>query len=348
MTPFYRKLTFSAVFAFSTILSACLMKNTQSDTQAAQNLRAQKWTLAVFGDSVTNGVRANTILGKETFELEDLTHMLTLLATGISAGDDPEGEGALNAKRMQRSDRFFGKPEFSAFLGSQEWSIPTRLRNAFPHRELKVIPLARSGMSYRQGYMQIDKLINDFSKTKGQNPNIAIINLGGIDFFISDYGEVFRKNVSSFYEKLFKQYKNIFLLVAPVPDLVTLMTLPDRTTLHIPKQPPLTCHGLWRQGGLGTKTGLIAPTTSEIIRTRRAQIEEMNQIIAEESVKAATRYGSFGKNQVKMLPPPFAAVSNKEWDTLLAFDCFHINVTGQKYIADKLWDVVFSTLKQFD
>ena len=292
----------------------------------------QPLKIALFGDSATRAVLADTRLG-QTSNGQDIGNFVFITLNGFSNPVSPEGEGVLNFNLMTANT-----PLARDHLAYTQGRTPYSLKSRFESEgyDVDLLNVAQLGGSFRIGDAQLALYDAEVARRGGFVPDLVIIDLGRIDFSMFTDPAVFRRQVAWFLEQLTARTQGAGLLFTRIVDIPRYLDRPDRVSLHIPNIRDFTCSGVFGGrdgGGFAAKVGLVPGRDNSARRpVVEKRYQEFNQVL-EDAVSQLTRAGHRA-SLVAPLPEP---TSDLEIDAIQAIDCIHVNESGQQQMADRLF-----------
>ena len=314
-------------------------------TQAQEVSDDKPFFMLVLGDSVTKGVWADTVLGTSNpnayrqLARTQVQAGLFELLTGHRVNDMSNSQSY--ALIIDHYFDFISRPELSALIGHQTYSIPTLVQQ-LTQRRVEVFSATMLAGCFQNSELLFDK-IEDFYRVHKDHadPNLVFVNFNAMDFVFKPTLEDFGSNVKRTFEKLAKRFPNTTIVVSPLVDIVTMMTT-SYDMVAIPAHfgmSALRCADTYQKVGFDTAVGVSATTPAEDILKKNATLLAMQQLLDDEigaireHVTSAAYEQFFG--QVIRVDP--ISPLGGRWSKYLAMDCIHPNIQGQILIGQNIW-----------
>lgn len=296
--------------------------------------------IAVFGDSVTRGVWANSKIGNPGLDFylsahKALKRLNKLTPTQLALINHPEIDLMRYTRLMESKFGFTSRNQLSGAAGNQGYSFGTRL-SAYTSMKVNVINVGLLAGSYQYGKAQLSQLKR---KLAGRKPDYILVNFTVIDALSGSSPEMFKDYVARFFKILTHRYPRSKIIVTPLTIPPSISTLSDKISV-----PAFMGGDAYTCGDIQQLAyGLFNSDTSHMIGVRQ-KTQEMNGVLVEElSViqKGLSPYDTFGG---KLIITETPGLEHNNWEDYLAADCVHPNLKGQEIIGNLLWDAFLSQL----
>ena len=309
--------------------------------------------IAVFGDSVTDAVWADTSLGKPG--ADQIFGLLTgkaLLPIVAAMAKKTTGYPVRAQRYAEQIDRYFGfikRKSLSAFMGDQSYSLPVRLQT-YTHRKTEVF----DGAMIAGGYTFADKLLARLDLFLRQHPqhkppDLILVSFNGMDFIYNLKVEEFDRDVTAFYAKLVREYPKATIVATPLLDVVTVLTSLNDYQAIRPQGflKGFTCREIYSVVGFGALNGLLLDTSDSVVARDRSQLAEMNQVLADTVDAIQSKSEPFASFEGNIVLTESFVPTDGDWSPFLAADCIHPSINGQKAYSDLLWGSLEDKLDTF-
>ncbi|CCE25547.1 exported protein of unknown function [Methylotuvimicrobium alcaliphilum 20Z] len=299
--------------------------------------------VAVLGDSVTQGVWANSTLGNPGLDFylsanKAIRRLEKLRPAQLALIQQPENNLMAYSRLMERKFRFTANNQLSATAGNQSYSFASRLRQ-HTNKPVRVLNVGFLAGSYKFGRHQLRRLRN---RLAGRRPDYILVNFNIIDVVSGDTPDSFKSNVKDFFNLLIRRYPHSQIIVTPLQDPSPISALTD--TVSIPAFigfPTTTCRDIQERAYGLFKSVYTDP--EEMFRLQQTAAE-MNQLLSDEVEQIRGRQLPYSVFQGKIALTENLPQMNQDWKEYLAADCVHPNLKGQAIIGDMLWDAFLSEL----
>ena len=302
--------------------------------------------LALFGDSVSLATMADAKFGTPgpRFFADFFRSISSALLYESTIGrlkptPTEESQHLLLGKLFGNMAR----PNLSPYLGTQEYSLATLLKSTTGFVP-KVYNGAQMAGSYYFSHLYLEKFAQFFTKNPfHKKPDLIIINFNAMDFIDGRSIEVYAASVRSFYQRLTHLAPNSSLIITAMADPVPLLTAPDRVAVQHGPTGPIKCSDLYKMVRFGNTTGLYPGAPEAIINAAHQRLAAYRNIL-ETEVRLMnfdrTLYAHY-HGTVTYVP---AVEDSGESINHLAADCIHPDVSIQRAIGLRMWDVVRQAL----
>lgn len=271
----------------------------------AQNVRADRPLLLVYGDSIATGVLSNTSLG------QDPGPELSLQLGGYIKA------GTYSPESFQAG---VSNPDLAAATSSKDYGVREQIakKEGLPATEVGLISLARFGARASD----IPEMLSDWLEFKAEGgqtvrePNYILVALGSNDFCSDQSLELIQESFKSQIEAIHQSAPDATLIVAPAPPVPQLASI-DFT--------------------YDFKLGAI---TGQEISCRKFREQYCKNIYAPD---AAARWTAINDGMAAVVEQQRAQGSQvlwggaiKDWKIApeeLSFDCFHPSAKGQETLG---------------
>ncbi|WP_341326695.1 SGNH/GDSL hydrolase family protein [Methylotuvimicrobium sp. KM2] len=294
-------------------------------------------TVAVLGDSATQGVWANSTLGSPGLDFylsvsKAINRLERLRPAQLVLIQQPESNLMAYSRLMERKFKFTANTQLSATAGNQSYSFATRLKQ-HTNRSVRILNVGFLAGSYKFSRHQLRRLKN---KLAGRKPDYILVNFNIIDAVSGDTPDRFKINVKGFFNTLIRRYPRSQIIVTPLQDLSPMSALAD--IVSIPAfmgLPATTCRDIQLRAYGFFKSLYSDP--AEMLRLQQ-NVADMNQLLSDEITKIRNRQLFYSAFQGKIALTENLPQMNQDWKEYLAADCVHPNLKGQAIIGDMLWD----------
>lgn len=280
----------------------------QPETPAVPEDRA---LVAVFGDSISTGVLANTRLGQ--YIGAQAQEWLAKLFSG-------------DVTSRLEAERALSYPDLSAASSSQDYGLRSSIAaaRALPQEQVDLVNLAEFGAMSDALPMMAERL-QTAENNLGRKADTIFVMLGSNDFCSMNSVEDFQVTYENGLALLLKEHPDSTYILAPLPGI---QQLADINYTYIPALPgmsgaTLSCNTLHRHACNRLNDDDAG-----------ARVAAMNQSIyaVAEKLKA-----NVGAARVKTVPAIAAWQIQPEQ---LAFDCFHPSALGQEALGWLIGDAL--------
>ena len=315
---------------------------------AADQVPPRPYFVVAFGDSVSHGVWADTEVGKPNLRFyASISYALAMrsMTKAIGAGYEDIHDETAKARYF---DWLFGltkRDRYSALAGSETYAMPSRLKTALG-RPVNAKNMALLAATYPSAWVQVADLEKYLKRRPwlGQ-PDMALINLGAVDFVRKTDPVEFQAGVEQFFARFIHDYPATSLTITDIWPLVSIVTSMNYVTIakRSMKDKDVSCADMYKQMQIGVKYGIYPGYKGENIVSAQNYLDQLNAVIAAEVKKIAARQSPYAEFRGKVvfvtdLFPP----SGEGWKSYLAIDCFHPSKSGQALLAQKMWDALSS------
>jgi lysophospholipase L1-like esterase len=304
------------------------------------------YDVVVLGDSITMGVWADTRLGAPNprFYWQSLRAeaegVVRAFVNGVRINDLSNA-----AKYARMIDRYFGfiaRKNLSGLIGTQDYSLRYELGRRLG-RDVNLVEATVLAGSYQISDVALEKI--DRLASKGALPEsveLVVIDFHGMDVVFNGSVEDFAVNVQQTLLGVGQRFPEALVLVAPLLD-VTGMVLSVEGLVTIPLgvlRPVITCRNAYDKVGFSEALGLFsfapAGDPSDYLHLREARFSRMQDALREE-VRAFNDHDLPYENwQGRAGLIRDRTVRESEWPGLLAVDCIHPNIDGQRLLVQDL------------
>lgn len=267
--------------------------------------------LAVFGDSISTGVLANTRLGQ--YMGTQAYEWLTKLFSG-------------DVTSRLEAERALSYPALSAAASTAEFGLRQALAKSrgLDPQQVEVVNLAEFGALSTAMPMMLERL-KTAEYNLARKADTVFVMLGSNDFCSENSVDDFRASYENGLAHILKEHPGATYILAPIPSIHQLSSI-DYT--YIPALP-------------GTSGSVLSCNTLHRYACSRLddadageRVQAMNAVIFELAEKLKT---SVGPEKVKTIPSIAAWEIQPEH---LAFDCFHPSAAGQELLGRLIGDAL--------
>lgn len=284
-------------------------------------------SMAIFGDSIAVGMFADTVNGGELTGDQRGRFMAAQSLMSSLPADAPE--------LVQKLQELGEAPKYSAWSGEAAWSHKKRIE-ALTGKSLVVHRFAIQGSDSESLGAQIFEAREFYAKRNKSPADYVVLVVGGNDFCNNRPLEQFRGNLQFRLYQLLKTHPTSKVIVTHVPDVVSVMTLPEAKAFSIYGH-NVTCSQIRSIAQLCQASGLSSGSTSAEKDSGRARIAAMNAIIDEQVGWQRDGRGSFPRYAGRISSAPLPQGPYTVDHSILAADCFHPNAQGQQLFAEYTW-----------
>lgn len=308
-------------------LSACEQRNTMSFSKDAST---SQWSpkgdsirLAVVGDSLAAGLLANTSIVQDNAK----DSVVNFIGTILSLTSLTKSNKALTPLETSiEMDRLFAKTDESALAGTQSYSLATQLQDKFGKTVEKVRQYSISGARTWSLQPQLDAMKADYQTKNIVPADVVVLHVGGNDWCENRPSSEFETDLHQNVKSVMELNPNAQILVLPVPDLVSVMSVADKSS-----DPSLSCVQIRQTTNTCMKRGIKMGASESDVAAQRQSLNGYNQIVSKVVSKVSTEVPGFTG---KVAAGTFYGQKTEfrfEW---LAVDCFHPGSRGQEVIGE--------------
>lgn len=292
--------------AFITLFAPIHAHAYSSDPLFENQIENGQPTLAVFGDSISTGVLANTELG------QGLPNSLwkQLLKLLFSKWSDPASVHTALAN-----------PLIAAASTREDYGLRKSLKDAYGLSDLGVLNFARFGARARHVPAMIENLNSLETMDLGRKADYIFLMIGANDFCSNSSVEDFKTDFEGVLNELESSHPDAHFVIAPIPPVDQLADLRDFLTIHKSDgtRELISCEYLRRN--------YCARLYDTDAKERK---EAMNQVIENAVQNMETPRKIFAKNMAEW-------TARKEE---VSADCFHPSGKGQIMIGNILKEAI--------
>jgi lysophospholipase L1-like esterase len=323
--------------SIGSLLLPCLVFASVS-VQAKGFSKKDPFVYAVIGDSITRGVWADTSLESPNNRFYIDLVRAQLLREAIKSKKPGEDASQDPRDAITNSLEFIARDRLSAFIGTRDYSLPSRLKKKLG-REVLVVNNAVLAGTYVDGQRQLDSLDERLKKIK-KAPDLILVHINAVDFVREYTVAQFSHSTREFFIRLARSYPDSKIVVTQLVDVVALVTREDVPAYKLPRSDEMaTCADMYSALQFGTLIGLEAGASADIVAQGYERLGAMREAIAMEVVKMANGQDEYGDFRGKVLLIDKAvAPPDGDFNPILAADCVHPNIAGHKLFGGILWD----------
>lgn len=299
------------------ILAACGKQNddTPVDQHPARVNPDASYTIAVFGDSVASGMFADT-QRNQALTNEEAQHFVELYR--LSEQVETNGDTFYRKAQAIAAD-----PDASAYSGTADYALSTRIA-AKRGSPTGIARYAVSGSQAKGLDQQISMLTTDNARGLTR-PTLAVVHIGANDYCAHTSLADFNAALNSSFENLKAQLPAGKVVVAAIPPVPTILSLPDGASFDALGL-TATCSQIRSVMKLCEGRPIAPGTAAATLAGDREEVAGLNA-----ALKAAAAAHGF-----TFADYDASGITSEE----LAVDCFHPGPTGHKRIADAIWPLI--------
>ncbi len=305
------------------------------------------YNVVILGDSVTMGVWADTRLGAPNGRFywqalrAEVQATLQAFVHGVKVND------LSNARKYSKLiDKYFGfiaRRKISGMLGDADYSLKPQLE-ARLSRPVVITEASVLAGSYILSTELLAKIDEYRREGTFSNADLVIIDFHGMDVVFAGSVDDFSQHVRVTLRGIADRFPDATVVVTPVLDVLS-MVLSVHDLVTVPggfMRAPMRCRDAYSKIGFSQSLGLFeyAPNiyAADDLTKKRQRYNAMQDILRDEvyALDGQDLMSGYDKFKGRAIYAIRREIGPSEWAGILAVDCIHPNIDGQKLLVEDL------------